>query len=147
MNAWANVALPGLSTLPCVTNTALEITRQLWLLKPNYDNFDVSQHVEVFVFLNSLQPGTSPLIKWRLPAFSLVYDNFLPSSQTRSLPSPCDSCWNPVIPAESGGIKFGRQFCQICHSGDNKFWRNLAIPELRPEWSPELTRMESGGMQ
>ena len=27
-------------------------------------------------------------------------------------------------PAESGGIKFGRQFCQICHSGDNKFRRN-----------------------
>ena len=50
-------------------------------------------------------------------------------------------------PAESGGIKFGRQFCQICHSGDNKFRRNLAIPELRPELSPELTGTESGGMQ
>ena len=54
----------------------------------------------------------------------------------RSLPSPCDSCRNP---AESGGIKFGRQFCQICHSGDNKFRQNLAIPEL--------TGTESGGMQ
>ena len=52
------------------------------------------------------------------------------SQLERSLPSSCDSCQNP---AESGGIKFGRQFCQICHSGDNKFRLNLAIPELRPD--------------
>ena len=32
----------------------------------------------------------------------------------RSLPSPCDSCRNP---AESGGIKFGRQLCQIAIPG------------------------------
>ena len=35
-------------------------------------------------------------------------------SRLRSLPSPCDSCRNP---AESGGIKFGRQLCQIAILG------------------------------
>ena len=43
------------------------------------------------------------------------------------------------IPAD---LKFGRGPCQICHSRDN-----LAIPELRPECSPEWTRTESQGMQ
>ena len=35
----------------------------------------------------------------------------------------------------------------ICHSGDNQFWRNLAIPELRLECSLEWSRTESVGMQ
>ena len=36
---------------------------------------------------------------------------------------------------ESGGIIFGREPCQNCHSGDQLFRWNWAIPELRPEWS------------
>ena len=61
----------------------------------------------------------------------------------RSLSCPSDSCLNPVIPAESGGIIFGREPCQNCHSGDQLFWWNWAIPELRLEWSrngPERIR-------
>ena len=37
-------------------------------------------------------------------------------------------------------MKFGSGPCQICHSGDNQFWRNLAIPELRPECSGMVRR-------
>ena len=49
--------------------------------------------------------------------------------------------WNP---AESGGIFFGRELCQNCHSGDHLFQRNRAILELRPEWSqngPVMNRL------
>ena len=31
----------------------------------------------------------------------------------RSLSCPCDSCWNPVVPVESGGIIFGRAPAKI----------------------------------
>ena len=51
---------------------------------------------------------------------------------------------------ESGRIwwnKIWQTALPNCHSGDNKFRRNWAIPELRPEWSPKLTGTESGGME
>src|SRR6266511_1146751 len=45
-------------------------------------------------------------------------------------------------PVESRGIKNGIGASQYCHSRGHIFWRNKAIPELRPECSPELTGME-----
>jgi len=43
---------------------------------------------------------------------------------------------------ESGGIKNGRGASQNCHSGGHIFQGNEAIPELRPECSPESTGTE-----
>ena len=61
----------------------------------------------------------------------------------RSLPCPTDSLQNPVIPVDSS--RFQRN--EICHSGDNQFRRNLAIPELRLECSLEWSGTEFVGMQ
>ena len=55
---------------------------------------------------------------------------------------PAGICWNDRILAGSGRIIFGRGPSQICHSGDNLFRRNRAIPELTPECSPECTGTE-----
>ena len=51
-------------------------------------------------------------------------------------------CRIPVIPADSGGIKFGRDISQIYNSGCCKFRWNYFIPELAPECSPEFTGTE-----
>jgi hypothetical protein len=65
----------------------------------------------------------------------------------RSLQCPPNSCRNPVIPAESSGMKFGRKACYFFHSGVLFFWRNDRIPELRPECSAEFTGTECDGIQ
>ena len=96
----------------------------------------------------------SPPGRWEMTQFTSAIQHRNLSCKrdldSRSLPSPCDSCRNPVIPVESGGIQWNIIWQAVlpnCHSGDNKFRRNWAIPELRPEWSPELTGTESGGMK
>ena len=48
---------------------------------------------------------------------------------------PPFSCQIPVIPVESSGVKFGRKACENFHSSTFPSWKNLGIPELRPEWS------------
>jgi len=58
-----------------------------------------------------------------------------------------NSCRNLVIPAESGGMKFGRMACYFLHSGVISFQWNLGIPELRPECSVEFTGTECNGME
>ena len=63
---------------------------------------------------------------------------FLPTHK-RSLSCPCDSCWIPVIPVDSGGIKFGGGPCQISipgtpYSGGIELFQNLDRngPERNP---------------
>src|SRR6266702_4066319 len=46
------------------------------------------------------------------------------------------------IPVDSGGIKNGREASQHCHSRGHIFRGNKAIPELRLECSPGITRTE-----
>ena len=46
-----------------------------------------------------------------------VAEKLIMNDKTRSLSCPCDSCQNPVIPAESGGIRW------------NHFWQG-ALPKL-----------------
>jgi len=60
----------------------------------------------------------------------------------RSYQCPPNSCRNPVIPAESSGIKFGRKACYFFSFQCLLFRRNLGIPELRPECSTEFAGME-----
>jgi len=63
----------------------------------------------------------------------------------RSYQCPPNSCRNPVIPAESGGI----QWNEIWQDGllFFAFWWNLGIPELRLECSTEFTGMECNGTE
>jgi hypothetical protein len=68
-------------------------------------------------------------------------------SRERSLQCPPNSCRNPVIPAESCGMKFGRKACYFFHSGVLLFQRNDRIPEWRPECSAEFTGTECDGIR
>jgi len=65
---------------------------------------------------------------------------------SRSYQCPPNSCRNPVIPAESGGIKFGRKACYFFSFRCLLFRRNLGIPELRPECSAEFAGTECNGI-
>jgi len=65
---------------------------------------------------------------------------------SRSYQCPPNSCRNPVIPVESGGIKFGRKACYFFSFRCLLFQRNLGIPELRLECSTEFTGMECNGI-
>jgi len=64
----------------------------------------------------------------------------------RSYQCPPNSCRNPVIPAESGGIKFGRKACYFFSFRCLLFQQNLGIPELRPECSAEFAGTECNGI-
>jgi len=64
----------------------------------------------------------------------------------RSYKCPPNSCRNLVIPAESGGIKFGRKACYFFSFKCLLFRWNLGIPELRLECSAEFAGTECNGI-
>ena len=76
-------------------------------------------------------------------ADSLVH----PLSSSRSYQCPPNSCRNPVIPAESSGIKFGRKACYFFSFWCLLFQQNLGILELRLECSAEFAGTECNGIQ
>jgi len=65
----------------------------------------------------------------------------------RSYQCPPNSCRNPVILAESSGIKFGRKACYFFPFQCLLFQRNLGILELRLECSVEFAGRECNGIQ